>query len=229
MSQQLFSRPREEMMATACIITLFIDGLFNNNKSNNFFAKLPSVFSSSSSNKNDDAITGVIGNDDVDDNDDESSSKFDMAQRIESLKSIVLGAIAGGIGVTPIAYLHYVYFASATEPNGLAQWEFVTDMSSIEAGLFAIVYRYAVRKNDNNPMLNQGVVGAFIIVRSLSNIHVTETCKAIPLRCGPPLGYFDWNMITQGAWNGVESVALFGVAALAMEFAFQQKWISKFD
>jgi hypothetical protein len=46
---------------------------------------------------------------------------------------------------------------------------------------------------------------------------------------GPPLGYFDWNMITQGAWNGVESVALFGFAALAMEFAFQQKWISKFD
>ena len=107
----------------------------NNNKSNNFFAQLPSVFSSSSSsNTNDDDITGVIDNDDVDNDDDESSSKFDMAQRIESLKSIVLGAIAGGIGLTPIAYLHYVYFASATEPNGLAQWEFVTDMSSIEAG-----------------------------------------------------------------------------------------------
>ena len=107
----------------------------NNNKSNSFFAQLPSVFSSSSSsNTNDDDITGVIDNDDVDNDDDESSSKFDMAQRIESLKSIVLGAIAGGIGLTPIAYLHYVYFASATEPNGLAQWEFVTDMSSIEAG-----------------------------------------------------------------------------------------------
>ncbi|MGK3746276.1 MAG: hypothetical protein ACI90V_013138, partial [Bacillariaceae sp.] len=26
------------------------------------------------------------------------------------------------------------YFAAATESNGLAQWEFVTDMSSIEAG-----------------------------------------------------------------------------------------------
>ena len=108
----------------------------NNSKSNSFFAQLPSVFSSSSSNKNDDDdITGVIDNDDdVDNDDDESSSKFDMAQRIESLKSIVLGAIAGGIGLTPIAYLHYVYFASTTEPNGLAQWEFVTDMSSIEAG-----------------------------------------------------------------------------------------------
>jgi len=35
-------------------------------------------------------------------------------------------------------------------------------------------------------------------------------------------------MIEQGTWNGIESVALFGVAAGAMELAFQQKWISKF-
>ena len=46
---------------------------------------------------------------------------------------------------------------------------------------------------------------------------------------GPPLGYFDWNMIEQALWGGVESAALFGAASLAMELAFRQKWISKFD
>ena len=46
---------------------------------------------------------------------------------------------------------------------------------------------------------------------------------------GPPLGYFDWNMIEQAAWGGVESAFLFGAASLAMELAFGQKWISKFD
>ena len=46
---------------------------------------------------------------------------------------------------------------------------------------------------------------------------------------GPPLGYFDWNMIQQAAWGGVESAFLFGAASLAMEFAFRQEWISKFD
>lgn len=161
-----------------------------------------------------------------DDDENADINKFDMAQRIESLKSVVLGALSGGIAVTPIAYLHYVVTA---EVSNTAQWEFVTDMSSLQAALFAIVYRYAVRANDNNPMLNQGVVGAFVVVRTLADIHVTDTCQSIPLRCGPPLGYFDWNMIKQAAWGGVESAALFGAASLAMEFAFRQKWISKFD
>ena len=115
-----------------------------------------------------------------DDNESETDNKFDMAQRIESLKSVVLGALSGGVALTPIAYLHYVVFS--TVPS-TAQWEFQTDMSSIEAALFAIVYRYAVRANDNNPMLNQGVVGAFVVVRTLANIQVTDTCQSVPLRC----------------------------------------------
>mmetsp|Transcript_13451 Transcript_13451/g.37849 ORF Transcript_13451/g.37849 Transcript_13451/m.37849 type:complete len:274 (-) Transcript_13451:104-925(-) len=169
--------------------------------------------------ENDDKDDDITGSNDV--------NKFDMAQRIESLKSVVLGALAGGFSVTPVAYLHYVFFASGA--GSTAQWEFATDMSSLEAALFAIVYRYAVRANDNNPMLNQGVVGAFVVVRTLSNIRVTDTCQSIPLRCGPPLGYFDWNMIEQALWGGLESAVLFGAASLAMEVAFKQKWISKFD
>jgi hypothetical protein len=110
----------------------------------------------------------------------EIDSKFDMAQRIESLKSVVLGALSGGIALTPVAYLHYVVI---NDVPSSAQWEFTTDMSSLEAALFAIVYRYAVRANDNNPMLNQGVVGAFVVVRTLSNIQVTDTCQSVPLRC----------------------------------------------
>ena len=121
----------------------------------------------------------LLGGDD-DSDESEMDNKFDMAQRIESLKSVVLGALSGGIALTPIAYLHYVMFSDV--PNS-AQWEFTTDMSSLEAALFAIVYRYAVRANDNNPMLNQGVVGAFVVVRTLANIQVTDTCQSVPLRC----------------------------------------------
>jgi len=173
------------------------------------------------------ATLSLFGNDgDDSDGGMATESKFDNAQRIESLKSVVLGALSGGIAVTPIAYLHYVF---ASEIANTAQWEFTTDMSSLQAALFAIVYRYAVRANDNNPMLNQGVVGAFVVVRTLANIQVTDTCLSVPLRCGPPLGYFDWNMIQQAAWGGAESVALFGATSLAMEFAFRQNWISKFD
>mmetsp|Transcript_52366 Transcript_52366/g.126711 ORF Transcript_52366/g.126711 Transcript_52366/m.126711 type:complete len:331 (-) Transcript_52366:2383-3375(-) len=150
-----------------------------------------------------------------------AGKKFDMEQRVESLKSVVLGALAGGIAVSPIAFFHYV--------GNLPQWEFVTDMSSLQAGLFAIVYRYAARNGDDNPMLNQGVVGAFVLTRTLSNVQVSNTCQAIPLRCGEPLGYVDWNMLSQITWNGIESVAMFGVTALAMEYAYEKGWISKFE
>jgi hypothetical protein len=44
-------------------------------------------------------------------------------------------------------------------------------MGAIQAGLFAITYRYVSRKGDNNPMLSQGAVGAFALVRTLSNIQ----------------------------------------------------------
>ena len=128
-------------------------------------------------------ILSLFGNDNTDDEHVQSSTsdnKFDIAQRIESLKSVVLGAVSGGIAVTPIAYVHYVL---TSDIANTAQWEFVTDMSSLQAALFAIVYRYAVRANDNNPMLNQGVVGAFVVVRTLSNIQVTDTCQSVPLRC----------------------------------------------
>jgi len=55
-------------------------------------------------------------------------------------------------------------------------------MGSLEAALFAIVYRYAIR-GDENPMLNQGVVGAFVFVRTLSRVQVPRYCSAAPLSC----------------------------------------------
>lgn len=100
-------------------------------------------------------------------------------------------------------------------------------MGSLEGALFAIVYRYAIR-DDDNPMLNQGAVGAFVLVRTLSRITTPTYCSAIPLSCGEPLGYFSWDMINQGLLSGVESAALFGGAALAMEYAFKKGFISKF-
>jgi hypothetical protein len=77
-------------------------------------------------------------------------------------------------------------------------------------------------------MLNMGVIGAFVVVRTLSRVRVPGYCTAVPFDCGDPLGYFDWNMIQQLALNGLESVALFGAAAAAMEVAYDREWIGKF-
>jgi len=155
-------------------------------------------------------------------------SAFDNAQKLESVKSAVVGALAGGVALTPLALLHDTVFGEyAGIVNGAAQWEFDTDMGSLQAALFAIVYRYCIRE-DENPMLNQGIIGAFVLVRVLSKIRVPSYCSYAPLDCGEPLGYFDWNMLSQAGWAGVESAALFGVAALAMDYCFSRDIISKF-
>ena len=75
----------------------------------------------------------------------------------------------------PVVLLHSVVVGA----GGLAQWEFTTDILLLEAAFFAA----PVRANDNNPMLNQGVVGAFVFVRTLSNIHVSPSCSFAPLMC----------------------------------------------
>ena len=56
----------------------------------------------------------------------------------------------------------------------------------------------AVRQ-DRNPQLKQGVVGAFVITRALAMLQASDGCTALPLSCGPPLGYFNWGMIATGA------------------------------
>lgn len=155
--------------------------------------------------------------------DGDDDDKFSMAQRIESAKCAVTGAVTGAVGAAPFTLLHSLVSSS----NPIAAWEFATDMAALQAALFTLVYRYAIRE-DKNPMLNQGVLGAFVLARTLSTIQVSDSCSAVPLQCGALLGYFDWNMIVQGALTGAESVALFGAAALAMEVAFKRRWISKF-
>eukprot|EP00980_Cylindrotheca_fusiformis_P023280 scaffold10316_cov58-Cylindrotheca_fusiformis.AAC.1 len=101
-------------------------------------------------------------------------------QRLESIKSFGIGAIVASISIAPITFFHYADY-------NMAQFELATDLAAIQGGLFAITYRYVSRKVDdddnNNPMLSQGAVGAFAIVRTLSNIQAPSTCSASPLSC----------------------------------------------
>lgn len=116
---------------------------------------------------------------------DNEPAKFGFGQRIESLKCLVIGAIVGSFALAPFALIHDVFLLGTLAPistNGVAQWEFDNDMASLVTGLFAIVYRYCVRE-DENPQLNQGVIGAFVVTRTLSRIVVPAYCTAITLDC----------------------------------------------
>lgn len=157
-----------------------------------------------------------------------ADNKFGVLQRIESIKCLVVGGLAGSLALAPVALVHDVFFlAPHVTTSGLAQWEFDNDMASLVSALFAIVYRYCIRQ-DENEQLKQGVVGAFVLTRTLSRIVVPPYCTAIVLNCGSPLGYLDWSMIQQGLVNGVESAVMFGATAAAMEWAMSKGYISKF-
>lgn len=155
---------------------------------------------------------------------DDNNNKFGMQQRIDSGKSLVLGAIVGSLASAPVSFVHDVLLEADAS---LAQWEFDTDAAALTGGLFAIVYRYCIRQ-DENPQLQQGVIGAFAILRTLSRLRIPGYCTAIPLNCGEPLGIFDWDVLSQLAVNGLESALLFGFAALAIDIALEKGYISRF-
>ena len=181
----------------------------------------------------------------------EGEVEDEMAERMESVKAGVLSGVAGSIAAVPVALVQteeYFPFAAFTP-----QWELQIDGLALSLGLFGLVYRYAVRR-DPNPQLKQGVVGAFAITRTWAMLKASATCTAVPLQCGPPLGYFNWEMITQvhnpgpppprellaflsvlmdmllqGSGLAVENALAFGAAAAALELAFARGWLKPFS
>ena len=148
---------------------------------------------------------------------------FNSKQRIESIKASLVSAVAGGVGFAPVGYIFY--------SDNLPQWEFSTDMASVESFLFGLVYRYATR-DDENEHLKSGVIAAFVITRALSMVQPTDTCLTIPLRCGDlpfPLGYFDSNMLIMFGIGLVTSFATFFAASTALEFCFDNEYIERVE
>jgi hypothetical protein len=144
-----------------------------------------------------------------------------FAERIESVKSGIVAAVAGSIGFAPYAII-----------AGLIQgfdgnWEFNHDMFALTLGLFGITYRYAVR-NSSNPQLKMGVVSAFALTRILNLIHVPDICTAFPLNCGPPLYYVSSDMVLSGVSVGVESFLGYGIAGAILDYCFYRKFIKQF-
>ena len=146
------------------------------------------------------------------------------AKRAESGKAGAVSLIAGTAGGLPFLLLG----KAAEIPPGFtpAAWELQADGLAVMLLLFGVVYRYAVR-TDENPMLKQGVVGAFVVTRSWALITPPATCSALPLNCGAPLGYFSWDMIAQGAFAAVETGTACAAAAFALEVCFNKGWIQR--
>jgi hypothetical protein len=146
--------------------------------------------------------------------------------RVESLKTAFVSAVAGSFGALPVSLPEgfISYFNS--------QWEFSHDMLGISLFLYGIVYRYAVRKSNpgaDPQQLQLGAIAAFSVTRTVSLIQVPSFCSSLPLNCGAPFYYFDWSMLASGLVFAIESLLAFGTASYAIEYACKYKLLAKYD
>lgn len=146
----------------------------------------------------------------------------EFGERIESVKAAVIGVSGGIAALLPYGMIKGVVLKFS------ATWEFEFDAWVLCLALFAITYRYAVRK-DNNPNLKQGVVGSFAITKALSCIDVPDDlCTSIPINCGAPFYLFSESMLVQGVASFAESIVAYGGSAYILERCMKSGLLSKF-
>ena len=164
--------------------------------------------------------------------------KFGWSQRWASVQCLILGAVVGSIAQAPISLLHNLVINNI---NPIAHWEYDTDSSAVIGGLFAIVYRYCIREDTDNPQLPQGCISAMVLIRTLPQIKIPSYCTPVPLNCHHddnilsqilPIQYLyildDPNVLQQLFWCGLESTILFTVTAQMMDMAMDKNYIRRF-
>ncbi|CBN55960.1 MULTISPECIES: hypothetical protein [Kamptonema] len=153
------------------------------------------------------------------------SSNFSTAERLESLKAGTLAALSLLLAFVLVAIANNIIL-----PN----WEALTRLqttaidlnlvvrcaiASISGFLFGVTYRYAIRR-DTNPQLKAGVVLAFGLVRGLAQVDV-ELSGHTSILLAKNIGFY--------AALALESMLMFAIAAIVLDFTIQRHWIEPFN
>lgn len=148
------------------------------------------------------------------------TSQFTAAERWQSLKAAALAGIGAGVGAVLLLLAHRVQALGwgegiASLGNlGFSGWAFWVSgaIAALSGALMGITYRYAVRRDDN-PQLKSGVVAAFSLVRGLAQVDVGSA-------------------LAQGGWPFLgaiaESLLIFGLAGLLLDFTLSKGWLKPF-
>ncbi|EKV01701.1 hypothetical protein Lepto7375DRAFT_3879 [Leptolyngbya sp. PCC 7375] len=133
-------------------------------------------------------------------------------ERVESIKAGGLAALTGtGVSAMLIALHPHLLSASALTTGILR-----VAVATVCAFLFGVTYRYIVR-NDSNPHLRSGAVGAFALTRSLGQLE-SITPPDLALSGALPL-----------AVPIVESFGLFICIRLVLDWGLKQQWFQPFE
>jgi hypothetical protein len=143
-------------------------------------------------------------------------SPFTPAERIESAKVAIAGGLTTG-------FVGFAWLLTSRYLQGEMSWAVLQGgwnlanltllmngaIAALSGSLFALTYRYAIRRDDN-PQLRSGVVLAFTLVRGLAEVDASSA-------------------IAQHFWPFLaacgESLLLFGGCAIALNLAFAQQWL----
>jgi hypothetical protein len=145
------------------------------------------------------------------------SSNFSPAERVESLKAGSVAAFSCLLAFGSIALVNSLILAQRWDAlAGLQVREIDLNfglrglMALVGGFLFGVTYRYAIRC-DTNPQLKSGVVLAFGLVRAFGQLDAGLSFEA-----GKMPGLQE---LLPFAVVGVESVVLFAIAGLVLDWA----------
>lgn len=159
-----------------------------------------------------DPVIGPIGHT-------EAPAGIGLAERIESVKAGLFGALAAGCAAGVVRLVNgwllapHVAVLAVLQPEPNLVAASVSGAIALLSGfLFGVTYRYVIRQ-DHNPHLRSGAVLAFGLVRALAQIDTGWT----PLT--PLLPFIVL---------GLESLLLFAAARILLDWAICQRWVKPF-
>lgn len=153
------------------------------------------------------------------------SSNFSAAERLESLKAGTLAALSLLLAFVLVAIANNLILAKLTALTTLQTTAIDLNLvvrcaiASISGFLFGVTYRYAIRR-DRNPQLKTGVVLAFGLVRGLAQVDV-ELSGHASILLAKNIGLY--------AAIALESMLMFAIAAIVLDFTIQRHWIELFN
>ncbi|BBC26313.1 hypothetical protein [Pseudanabaena sp. ABRG5-3] len=154
------------------------------------------------------------------------SEHLSVADRIESFKAGFLGVIASVFAFFAIALLHHFLQNFLTGEQLISSFELGNSfilliklgMIGFSGFLFAVTYRYIVRR-DRNSHLKSGAILAFACIRSFGAIdRDLPTLTLLPLV----------QLALVSAILLLENIAWLAIVQSLLETAIQHKWIAAF-
>lgn len=144
------------------------------------------------------------------------TSSTETLERLESLKTGIVGSIASGVAFLLLTLLHAQLVSSLPISVTSSQTLHLLISGSIallSGFLFSVTYRYVIRQ-DKNPQLKSGAIMAFGLIRGLAQAE-NQLNNQLPLwQLGIPIA---------------ESLLLFAIVAFCVDWAIGFGWIKRME